>query len=247
MRQSRRSSNAMFAIGHGYEMSTFHILGTRGFTLLEASISLALMAFIFMVIFEVLAVMTGSTKSGIAHSDLNTNTRGVVYDIVSELRQATAYSPNFYIEQDAAEPPSITFDLVAGVDGKGNIVWGNKVTYCLRLMPDPQSRAWDYLNIDAAQLLRIETDNLGATTTTLVEDNLPYRFTEDGVTNWGFTVSRDGNALSLSICRFADSGKKSGRQIRNASDGTLAAENLIIVKASGTYFLRNPQSVISLN
>jgi hypothetical protein len=210
-------------------------------------VSLTLMTFILLVVFEVMVIMAGGVKSSLAHSDLSTRTKGTIYDIVSELRQATAYSPHFYIEQDVTQPPSITFDLVAGVDGKGNILWGNKVTYCLRLMPEPHASSFDYLSIDAAQLIRIETDSHGAATTSLVEDNVPYQYTEAGVSNWGFMVSRDGNALSMSLSRFADTGGRNGHSYRNVSDGSAASPTLLIVKNTGTYFLRNPQAVINLN
>ncbi len=202
---------------------------------------------IFVIVLESMQVMAGGVKSSQAQSDLTTRTTGTLYDIVAELRQATAQSPHFYVEQDLAIPPSITFDLVAGVDVNGNILWGDKITYALQLMPPGDAASFDYLGIDAAQLIRTETDSQGNVTTTLIENNVPYRFSENGVTNWGFAVNCNGNAIFISLSRFADSGTLSGHTYQNVSDGSFASPKLTIVTTTGNYFLRNPQSVIVLN
>ena len=220
---------------------------SRGLTLLEIMVTLGVVAAILVVVMESMQVMAIGVKSSQASSDLSTRTTGTLYDIVSELRQAAAYSPNFNIEQDIARPPSITFDLVAGVDGKGNIVWGNKVTYALQLMPEPEASQFDYLGVDAGQLIRTETNSLGVSTITLVEDCVPYQYMEPGISSWGFAVSRDGNALSISLSRFADSGAPSGHTYQNVSDGSTLKPSVNIVRTTGIYFLRNPQSVIVLN
>jgi prepilin-type N-terminal cleavage/methylation domain-containing protein len=88
----------------------------RGFTLLEISIAIGIMGAILVLISQAIQVMSWGVRSSVAQSDSMTRTSGTVYDIVAELRQATAYSPHFYIEQDPTIPPTITFDLVAGVD-----------------------------------------------------------------------------------------------------------------------------------
>jgi hypothetical protein len=219
----------------------------QGFTLLEITISLGVIAAILVLIIEAIQVMAGGVCSNLAQSDSMTRANGTVYDIVSELRQATAYSPHFYIEQDPGIPPSITFDLVAGVDGKGNIVWGNKVSYALHVMPQPEASNIDYLRIDAGQLIRVETDSLGNSTASLVEDNVPYQFSENGISAWGFMVTQNGNALFLSLSHFADSGVTNGHAYQNVSDGSFASPRLAIVTSAGTYFLRNPQAVTNLN
>jgi hypothetical protein len=114
-------------------------------------------------------------------------------------------------------------------------------------MPQSEASNFDYLKIDAGQLIRSETDSLGNVTTSLMEDNVPYQFMENGTTSWGFMINRDRNALYLALSHFADSGGVSGHTYQNVSDGSFTSPRLTIVTSSGTYFLRNPQAVINLN
>jgi hypothetical protein len=199
-------------------------------------IVLALLAGTFVAILDVLRLLGTGMQEETARATVTTRTQGTLYDIVAELRQATAYSPNFYIEQSAANPPKITFDLVDGVDPKGNIIWGNKITYRLVKAPAAEAKQYSYLGIVPGQILRDEIGAKTPLTTSLVEDMVPYQFVENGVTKWGFLVSRNGNSLSLSISRFGTTVAKNGS----------ASSALSISTTSGVYFLRNPQVLITL-
>lgn len=219
----------------------------RGFTMLEMTVSLSILGAIFILVFQVMQMMADGFKYSQGSSDATTRSSGAMYDIVSEIRQATAYSPNFYIEQDINKPPSITFDLVSDVDSKGNIIWGNKINYSLKVMAYPQASNFDYLDIDVGQLIRTETDPKGNAITSVVADKVPYHYIENTTSYWGFMVSRNGSALTLSLSRFADSGVNTTRRYQNVSDKSFASQSLLIETTSGVYFLRNPQAVIVLN
>lgn len=208
----------------------------RGLTLFELLVVLAILACAFVAILDVFQLLGRGLQVETTRAELVAHTQGRLYDIVSELRQAAGCSPNFYVEQDASKPPRISFDLVDSIDMKGNITWGNKVTYRLEKAPDAQIAAYAYLAIVPGQILRDETAANGLVSTTLVEELVPYQFSDNGVTKWGFNVSRNGSALTLSISRFGSV------DARNAS----ASNARLISTLNGVYFLRNSQLVTPL-
>jgi prepilin-type N-terminal cleavage/methylation domain-containing protein len=210
---------------------------TRGLTLIELTVALALLASAFVGILDVLRLLGSGLQYETVRSDLSTRTEGTLYDMVAELRQAAACSSNFYIEQNAALPPRITFDLVDRIDTKGNIVWGNKVTYRLVKAPETQAAQFSYLNIVPGQILRDESGAVTPLATTVVEELVPYQFSDNGVTKWGFSVSRSGSALTLSTSRFGTTAAKNGN----------ASQALMISTVSGTYYLRNSAVVPAMN
>ena len=210
--------------------------GVRGLTLLELMVALSVLGCAFLALFDVMHLLGSGIQNQKVSSDVLTRTQGTLYDIVAELRQATAFSPNFYIEQSATQPPRITFDLVDSVDSKGNIIWGNKITYRLVKASSQQIAEFAYLNIVPGQILRDESSGTGPVTTSVIEELVPYQFVDSGVTKWGFSVSRDGSALALSISRFGTTDAR----------GADAASAMQISTTSGVYFLRNPQVVITL-
>jgi hypothetical protein len=56
--------------------------------------------------------------------------------------------------------------------------------------------------IARAQLIRDEVKKTGEVLTTVVEDSVPYQFTNNGATTWGFNVSRNGSALAVNLSRL---------------------------------------------
>jgi hypothetical protein len=143
-------------------------------------------------------------------------------------------------------PPSITFDLPASTDTAGNMVWGSKVTYRLALSSKETDNGLDNDGDGIVGTARIMRDEApagagGAVTTSVVEEQVPYRVTENGVTYWGFAVSRSVNALTVSIRRSGNTHKILGNtvQANGSTQGTVATS---IVK--GVYYLRNSQVAI---
>lgn len=90
--------------------------------------------------------------------------------------------------------------------------------------------------------------NQAANSTCSVEaSKLTYHYIANGAGCWGFSVNRNGSALSFSLSRFADSGVNTTHRYQNVSDKTYASAFVIIEITLGVSFLRNPQSVIVLN
>jgi hypothetical protein len=208
----------------------------RGLTILEMSIVLAILACAFVAILDVLHVLGMGMKDQTVRSDLVTRTQGTLDDMVAELHQAASYSPHFSIEQNPSAPPRITFDMVQGIDNSGNIVWGNVVTYRLVNVSATQGAEFAYLNVVPGQILRDESGPTTPLSTTIAEDLVPYQFVQDGVTHWGFSVSRSGSALTLAISRFGSPGVTAGN----------AAAAPTILTTRGVYFLRNSQNITTL-
>lgn len=213
----------------------------RGFTLIEMSIALAILGVIFVgVILLMNVIVTGMYSEGV-ESDQHARVAGRMSDILSEIRQASAQSPNFAVAGSATTPPSITFDLPAGSTSTGTLTWGSKVKYSLAAMPgfiDPEGSVQD------AVILRDETQPSGAIITTVIENHVPYKITENGVVYWGFNVSVAANAVTVSIRRSGDTRTNLGTSVQaNSSTQNSLATSIY----SGTYYLRNPQSAIPAN
>ncbi len=241
-------------------------LSARGLSLTELAFVMAILSASFLGILSTMDFMANGMHSETVYAEQNTRTTGTLYDVVAELRDATAYSPNFFLEVNPEKPPRITFDKVDTVDSSGNMVWGNKITYRLERVSNAASAAFesDHAGITQGRIVREETGPKKGDPTVLsvIEDSVPYRFTKDGSPAWGFNVSRDGCALSITISRFGDTGSKSIEAQKNGTEAaqqvqapaptgnsstptaTTVQGSIVITTVNGVYFLKNPQVVI---
>ena len=245
---------------------------SHGITLVEMTFVMAILSGAFVAILALLNFIGSGMFYDTVSSDQTTRTTGTLYDIVSEVRDATAFSPNFYIEVNPDAPPKIIFDKVDGVDKDGNTIWGSKITYRLE-----QSNDAGGLQLQAAKsgvptgrIIREEVFANKALTADVrtVEERVPYQFKRNGVTEWGFNITRNGSALTVTSSRFGDSGidahaptdgvvtqPTNYAQAATAGGSTLVPASttpvtsmsigsLVISTATGTYFLKNPKVVI---
>lgn len=214
------------------------VLRARGMTLLEITVAMGILSVAFVGIMLFMKVMVNGLYSESIESDQQTRTAGQMYDILAEVRQATAQSPHFAVAGSTTIPPSITFDLPAGTNAVGDVVWGSQITY--RLALNPGYYIDNAGTVQDAMILRDEVPAGvgGTTTTTVIEQHVPYKITENGVTYWGFNVAVNSNALTISIRRSGDTNVNLGTSVTptGSTQGTLATAIF-----TGTYYLRNSQ------
>ncbi len=213
----------------------------RGVTLVEMTVAMAILGTAFVGISLFMNVMVNGLYSETIESDQQTRTAGKMYDILAELRQATAQSPNFHVvTATSSVPSSITFDLPASTNPAGNVVWGSKVTYRLAL------NSGQYIDsaatVQDAMIMRDALDPVsGTTTTTVIEQHVPYKITENSVPQWGFNVTVNTNVLTIAIRRSGDTNVNLGTTVTatGSTQGTLATAIF-----TGTYYLRNSQTAM---
>lgn len=215
----------------------------RGMSLLELIIGLTVLSLAFLLLIGILHVFASGMKVETVNSDQNTRVRGTLYDIGSELRQATASSPHFFIEQVPSKEPSITFDLIDSVNAEGAYVWGNQITYKLVAAPSLDTTILATSGITRAQLVREELTKSGETISSVIEDNVPLKFSNKGIVTWGFTVSRNDSALAISLSRFGDTGVNTPDAVNPLAPSGGSNHSVIVSTANTVYYLRNPQAV----
>ncbi|HLX64987.1 MAG TPA: hypothetical protein VKX17_27200 [Planctomycetota bacterium] len=201
-------------------------------------------------------------------ADQYTRTTGTLYDVVSELREAASYSPHFYLEVNPTKAPSITFDKIDTVDANGNIVWGSMITYRLEHVATDASAQFesDHPGVTQGRVVREEVASVNnqpqPAVLTVIEDCVPYQITQSGTSAWGFNVTRDGCALTITLSRCGDTRLGTGAENDiNVNSNTMAATTttttntsnpithatlgtLDICTTKSVYFLKNPQVVI---
>lgn len=247
----------------------------RGTSMVELMFVMAILAGAFVAVLSSINFIANGMFAERVHADQFTRTTSTLYDLVSELREATIYSPNFYIEQNPSKPPLIVFDKVDTVDSTGKMVWGSKITYRLeQVSSTSSSTSGGGTAIVSGRIVREETaaNSIVPPMTTVIEENVPYQYTLRGVRTWGFNVTLDGCALTVTTSRFGDTGIESGDDSAsssqlanggNASTFTASINNnssaapepngtssstqgtVAIFTVRGTYYLRNPQEIIS--
>src|SRR5262249_30235156 len=136
----------------------------------------------------VVGFLGDATRYEAGQADPLVHTTGTLYDLDAELCDASASSPNFYVEQDPLKPPSITFDKLNGVASQGQPVWGSKVNYHLESATPivPMSALSTSSPINVGRIVREETP-LGSTApqVNVVEENVPCQFINKGAPAWG--------------------------------------------------------------
>lgn len=237
---------------------------SRGMSLIELTFVMSILGGAFLAILSTMNFMAGGMHAETVYAEQNTRTTGTLYDVVSELRDATAYSPNFYLEVNPEKPPQIIFDKVDGVDSTGNMIWGSKITYRLEKVSTAASAQFeaDHPGITQGRVIREEVfaQKNELPLVRVVEDNVPYRFTQNGTAAWGFNIAREGCALAITLSRFGDTGSVASdskssvntqqqnvaQQNTNTleSTSTITLGSVVISTAKGVYFLKNPQVVI---
>lgn len=238
---------------------------TAGLTMVELMFVMAILSGMFVAACSTMIFIGAGMQSEAIYSDQYARSSGTLYDLVAELREAAVYSPNFYVEVDPAKAPLITFDKIDGVDSSGNTVWGKKITYRLERVTGAAAEAFEaaHSGILVGRLMREEStpNNTDPPLLMVIEENVPFKFAVNGVVTWGFNVTRDGCALSISISRFGDQHLDAGAQSAQNSESKTASKvtaappnsfglstvtqgSIVIATARGVYFLKNPQVVI---
>lgn len=232
----------------------------HGLSLVELIFVMTILAGAFAGIFFTMNLVARGMYSETVNADQYTRVTGTLYDVVSELRETAVFSPHFYLEVNPAKPPSITFDKIDTVDADGTIVWGSTITYRLERVVSAGSAEFEAANpgITQGQVVREEIGKINnqpqPPQTSVIEESVPYQFTQNGNTAWGFNVTRDGCALALALSRFGDTHIDTNLSATDAVSGNSAKANnaisttavgrLAICTTRGVYFLRNPQAVI---
>lgn len=228
----------------------------RGHTLLELTFTMAILSAVFAGTLSVIGFLGDAMSNENAQAAPFTRATGTLYDLGAELCEASATSPDFYIEQDPEKPPRLTFNKIVGLDAEGKIAWGSRVTF--RLEPSDDQRMYDLTGVLSARIVRDEVplDKKTTPTSSVIEENVPYRFECGGKTQWGFDVTVDGPALTLTVSRFGGmpSSLQRGTNVRavnfcapTAPNTTATPVSVVranapsIVTVTAMHCLQNPQ------
>ncbi len=248
--------------GRGQAMKTNRYLTqrARGVSLLEITFAMAILSGAFIAVLYVMSFLAGAMTGESGRGDPFAGAMGAQYDLGAELCETAAFSPHFYIEQDPQKAPRITFDKIEGLDSAGGMVWGSTITYRLEAMNGSIG------DITMGRLVRDEVSNLKdvPATTMTIQENIPYRYTQNGAAAWGFNVTLEGHALTLSTSRFGSVTETPATANRNVNTSPLSSKSTALQLAAGSaaaeassvtrskpvlsvtsiYYLRNPQAII---
>lgn len=196
-----------------------------GMTLLEVTISMALIAGVFLVVLQVVSDLTNGMEYEETVSGQTTSATSAIYDLMTKLRAVSTASPGFAVSSNG---DSITFQELVNIDSAtGQPQWGDKFTYRWQAMPGEVVNGVDDNGnklIDEGEIVCERRDTLSAAL--LASKNLVGH-----VPAGGFSVNLNGRLLTVTVQRLAD-----------VSDSDKSSSvNLRRYTVTRSYYLRNPQ------